>query len=78
MLETLENEPDSDKNRDTGLIRFLADLFASRTPDNCEGKDCQFRSGWCFHASHGEVYSEASQTSSEPAQNSQKESRASD
>ena len=78
MVGTFDNESDADKNRDTGLIRFVADLFAARTPDNCDDKDCRFRSGWCFHSSHGEVYSEESQSSSEATLNPQKASRASD
>ena len=78
MVEPFEEKPELDNERDAGLLRFVADLFASRTPDNCDGKDCRFRSGWCFHASHDLVYSEESTSSSDVALNPEKQNRASD
>jgi hypothetical protein len=78
VVEPCDSSSDANESRETELMRFLAELYASRTPDNCDGKDCRYRSGWCFHAAHGEVYSQSFKSETEPALNQEKASRASD
>jgi hypothetical protein len=78
VVEPCDSSSDANESRETELLRFLAELYASRTPDNFDGKDCRYRSGWCFHTAHDKVYSQSFKSETEPALNQEKANRASD
>ena len=61
-----------------GDLIFVAQLFAAREPENCDKKECRYRSPWCFAASHAEVYSGVFKTCDQISPNQQKLTRASD
>ena len=61
-----------------GDLIFLAELFAARTPENCDSKGCRYRSAWCFAGSHAQVYSGVFSSRDESGRKQEKLTRASD